>query len=241
LNLETIDATCPLVARVHASVRRHLARGYTILYIGGAGHDEVEGVIGEAPDRVILIESVDDARAISVPDPTRVAYCTETTFALDDVAAIVQVLRARFPNIVGPDAGDVCYAVQNRQEAVRHLVQRHAAEVVLVMGSANSANARRLCEVAMRAGAREAHLLGSAAELDPNWLRGAHRVGVSAGASAPERLVQDLLARLRELGASSVRTVEVRVENEHFATPPIADHRPTRQGEREWLLAGATA
>jgi 4-hydroxy-3-methylbut-2-enyl diphosphate reductase len=109
------------------------------------------------------------------------------------------------------------------------------------MGSANSANARRLCEVAMRAGAREAHLLGSAAELDPNWLRGAHRVGVSAGASAPERLVQDLLARLRELGASSVRTVEVRVENEYFATPPIADHRPTRQGEREWLLAGATA
>jgi 4-hydroxy-3-methylbut-2-enyl diphosphate reductase len=230
-----------LVARVHASVRRHLARGSTILYIGGAGHDEVEGVIGEAPDRVILIESVDDARSVSVPDPTRVAYCTETTFALDDVAAIVQVLRARFPAIVGPDAGDVCYAVQNRQEAVCKLVERHSAEVVLVVGSANSANSRRLCEVALRAGAREAHLLGSASELEPAWLRGVQRVGVSAGASAPERLVQELLTRLRELGARSVRTVEGRVENEFFAVPPIPDHRPTQDLESARPLAGVGA
>jgi 4-hydroxy-3-methylbut-2-en-1-yl diphosphate reductase len=115
--LETIDATCPLVGRVHASVLRHVARGFTILYIGGCGHAEVEGVIGEAPDRVVLIESVADAAVVQVPDGGKVAYSTETTFALDDVAAIVRVLRARFPRIVGPDAGDVCYAVQNRQEA----------------------------------------------------------------------------------------------------------------------------
>lgn len=226
-DLEIIDATRPLVARVHASVRRYLSGGYTILYIGGAGHDEVEGVLGEALDRVILVESVADARSVSVPDPTRLAYCTETTLALDDVAAIVDVLRARFPSLVGPEVGDVCYSVQNRQEAVRTLIERHGAEVVLVMGSANSAYSRRLCEVALRAGAREAHLLGTAGELDSDWLRGMQRVGVSAGASAPERLVQDLLSRLRELGASSVETVEVRVEDEYFAVPPIADHRST--------------
>jgi 4-hydroxy-3-methylbut-2-en-1-yl diphosphate reductase len=221
--LETIDATCPLVARVHAAVRRYVARGYTILYIGGAGHDEVEGVIGEAPERVILVQSVADAAVVEVPDPDKVAYCTETTFALDDVAAIVDVLRDRFPAIVGPEAGDVCYAVQNRQEAVRSLVERHGAQLVLVMGSPNSANSRRLCEVALRAGARAAYLLGSATQLDPTWLRGVQRVGVSAGASAPERLVQELIGHLRELGASSVQTVEVRVEDVVFALPPGAD------------------
>jgi 4-hydroxy-3-methylbut-2-enyl diphosphate reductase len=231
--LETIDATCPLVARVHASVRRHLSRDYTILYIGGAGHDEVEGVIGEAPDRVILLQSVADAAAVEVADRTRVAYSTETTFALDDVAAITDVLRARFPAIVGPDEGDVCYAVQNRQEAVRALIEQHGAQVVLVVGSSNSANSRRLCEVAVRTGARSAHLLGSAAELDPAWLGGIERVGVSAGASAPERLVQPLVSRLRELGASSVRSVELRIEDVTFTLPTVPDHRSRRADEPE--------
>jgi 4-hydroxy-3-methylbut-2-en-1-yl diphosphate reductase len=230
--LETIDATCPLVARVHASVLRHVARGFTILYIGGRGHAEVDGVMGEAPGRVILVQSVADAAVVEVPDPNRVAYATETTLALDEVAAIVTALRARFPALVGPEAGDVCYAVQNRQEAVRALVERHGAELVLVLGSSISANSRRLCEVALRAGARAAYLLESAGQLDPAWLRGVQRAGVSAGASAPERRVQELVGRLRELGAGSVRVVELRLEDVVFALPPMPDRgsRPADAG-----------
>jgi DNA-binding XRE family transcriptional regulator len=139
---------------------------------------------------VILVQSVADATVVEVPDTNQVAYCTETTFAVDDVAAIVNALRARFPAIVGPDAGDVCYAVQNRRKAVLRLVEQHGTQLVLVMGSSNSANSWRMCEVALRAGARAAYLLGSAAQLDPTWLEGVERVGVSAGTSAPERLVQ---------------------------------------------------
>ena len=228
--LDTGNNRCHVspLARVHASVRRHAARGYTVVYIGGAGHAEVEGVIGEAPDHVILVQSVADAAVVKILDPNKVAYCTETTFAIDDVAAIVKVLRARFPAIIGPEAGDVCYAVQNRQEAVLGLVERHHAQLVLVMGSSNSANSRRLGEVALRAGARAAQLLESADQLDPAWLRGVQRVGVSAGASAPERLVQELVGRLRELGASSVQTVELRVEDVVFTLPPVPDHRERR-------------
>jgi len=219
-NLVTLDATCPLVSRVHAAVLRYAGRGYTILFVGHAGHPEVEGVIGEAPDRVKLVQTIADAEHIEVHDPTRVAYATQTTLSLDDVSAIVDALRRRFPAMVGPEAGDVCYATTNRQEAVQALVKQHAADVVLVLGSPNSSNSNRLREVAETAGAR-GYLLGTAAELDPNWLAGAQRVGVSAGASTPEHLVQALVDRLRALGASGVQTVETRVEDVFFAPPPI--------------------
>ena len=218
--LSMLDATCPLVSRVHAAVLRYAARGYTILFVGHTGHPEVEGVMGEAPGQVRLVETLQDAENVQPPEPERVAYATQTTLSLDDVSAIVDTLRRRFPRMVGPDAGDVCYATQNRQEAVRALVTRHGAEMVLVLGSPNSSNSNRLREVAELAGAR-AYLLGSVAELDPAWLNGAARVGVTAGASTPEHVVQRVVDRLRELGASDVRTVETRVEDVYFAPPPI--------------------
>jgi len=218
--LMTLDATCPLVSRVHAAVLRYAARGYTILFVGHAGHPEVEGVMGEAPDQVRLIQTIADASRVEVPDEGRVAYATQTTLSLDDVSAIVDTLRARFPSMVGPESGDVCYATQNRQEAVLALVSQHGAEVVLVMGSPNSSNSNRLREVAESAGAR-AYLLGRADELQADWLAGANRVGVSAGASTPEHLVQGLVERLRTLGATDVQTVETRVEDVFFAPPPV--------------------
>jgi 4-hydroxy-3-methylbut-2-enyl diphosphate reductase len=218
--LVTVDATCPLVSRVHAAVLRYASRGFAIVFVGHAGHPEVEGVMGEAPHNVRLVQTVADAETVGVPDPSRVAYATQTTLSLDDVASIVDVLRRRFPEMVGPEAGDVCYATQNRQEAVLALVDRHQADVVLVLGSPNSSNSNRLREVAEGAGAR-AHLLGSAAELQPAWLDGARRVGVSAGASTPEHLVQSLIVRLTELGAVEVQTVETRTEDIFFAPPPI--------------------
>jgi 4-hydroxy-3-methylbut-2-enyl diphosphate reductase len=218
--LVTLDATCPLVARVHAAVLRYAGRGYSIVFVGHAGHPEVEGVMGEAPNQVYLVESVADAKTVEVPDPQCVAYATQTTLSLDDVSAIVDTLRQRFPAMVGPEAGDICYATQNRQEAVRALVEQHGADVVLVLGSPNSSNSNRLREVADAGGAR-GYLLGRADELDPAWLAGAHTVGVSAGASTPEHLVQGLVARLRTLGATDVRDVETRKEDVFFAPPPI--------------------
>jgi 4-hydroxy-3-methylbut-2-enyl diphosphate reductase len=218
--LVTMDATCPLVSRVHAAVLRYAGRGYTILFVGHAGHPEVEGVMGEAPRQVQLVETLEDVQRVEVADPSKVAYATQTTLSLDDVAAIVDALRQRFPAMVGPEAGDVCYATQNRQEVVVALVQQHAADVVLIVGSPNSSNSNRLREVAETAGAR-GYLLGTATELDPGWLAGAQRVGVSAGASTPEHLVQALLERLTALGASDILTVETRVEDVFFAPPPI--------------------
>jgi 4-hydroxy-3-methylbut-2-enyl diphosphate reductase len=219
-NLVTLDATCPLVSRVHAAVLRYAGRGYTIVFVGHAGHPEVEGVMGEAPGQVRLVETLADVDRVDVPDPARVAYATQTTLSLDDVSAIVDALRRRFPEMVGPQASDVCYATQNRQEAVNALVAQHAADVVLVVGSPNSSNSNRLREVAQNGGAR-AYLVGTAAELDPNWLVGAQRVGISAGASTPELLVQALVDRLRTLGATNVQTVETSIEDVFFAPPPI--------------------
>jgi 4-hydroxy-3-methylbut-2-enyl diphosphate reductase len=219
-NLITLDATCPLVSRVHAAVLRYAARGYTILFVGHAGHPEVEGVMGEAPSSVHLVQTLAEAEQVEVPDARKVAYATQTTLSMEDVSAIVETLRRRFPDMVGPDAGDMCYATTNRQQAIRALVERGNADVVLVLGSPNSSNSNRLREVAESAGAR-AYLLGTAAELDPTWLEDARRVGVTAGASTPEHLVQGLLGRLRSLGADDVQTVETSVEDVFFAPPPI--------------------
>src|SRR5579864_4326426 len=218
--LLTLDATCPLVSRVHAAVLRYAGRGYTILFVGHAGHPEVEGVMGEAPEGVKLVQTIQDADTVQVDDPLKVAYATQTTLSVDDVAGIVERLRERFPGMVGPEAGDVCYATTNRQEAVRALVEQHHADVVLVLGSPNSSNSNRLREVAEQAGAR-AYLLGTAADLDAQWLDGVERVGVTAGASTPEHLVEGLVKRLRELGAAAVATVETRVEDVFFAPPPL--------------------
>jgi 4-hydroxy-3-methylbut-2-enyl diphosphate reductase len=218
--LITLDATCPLVSRVHAAVLRYAGRGYTILFVGHAGHPEVEGVMGEAPDRVILVQTLEDALSVEVPDPSRVAYATQTTLSLDDVSSIVEALRKRFPLMVGPEVGDVCYATQNRQEAVLALVGQHRTDVVLILGSPNSSNSNRLREVAEQAGAR-AYLLGGASELRPEWLNGATRVGVSAGASTPEHLVEALVSRLQELGGAEPETVETRKEDVFFAPPPL--------------------
>ncbi len=222
--LVTLDATCPLVSRVHAAVLRYAARGYTILFVGHAGHPEVEGVMGEAPQQVRLVQTLADVERVEVPDPSRVAYSTQTTLSLDDVSIIVEALRHRFPAMVGPEAGDVCYATQNRQEAVLALVRQHQADVVLVLGSPNSSNSNRLREVAASEGAR-AYLLGTAAELDSSWLDGARRVGVSAGASTPEHLVGALIERLQALGGSQVQTVETSVEDVFFAPPRIRTAR----------------
>jgi 4-hydroxy-3-methylbut-2-enyl diphosphate reductase len=222
--LVTVDATCPLVSRVHAAVLRYAGRGYTILFVGHAGHPEVEGVMGEAPRQVKLIQTVADAETVELEDPTRVAYGTQTTLSLDDVSAIVERLRRRFPTMVGPESGDICYATQNRQEAVNALVTQHGADVVLVLGSPNSSNSNRLREVAEAAGAR-GYLLGRQEEFDPAWLADAQRVGISAGASTPEHLVEGLLDRLRALGASEVQTVELRKEDVFFAPPPMRANR----------------
>ncbi|MBV9578668.1 MAG: 4-hydroxy-3-methylbut-2-enyl diphosphate reductase [Chloroflexi bacterium] len=219
-DLVSLDATCPLVSRVHAAVLRYAGHGYTILFVGHAGHPEVEGVMGEAPDHVKLIQTLEDADTVQVEDPSQVAYATQTTLSVDDVAGIVERLRQRFPSMVGPEAGDVCYATTNRQEAVRALVEQQHADVVLVLGSPNSSNSNRLREVAEIAGAR-AYLLGTAADLDPACLKAARRVGVTAGASTPEHLVTALVDRLRSLGAEDVHTVETRVEDVFFAPPPI--------------------
>jgi 4-hydroxy-3-methylbut-2-enyl diphosphate reductase len=176
--------------------------------------------MGEAPGQVRLVQTLADVDLVDVPDPARVAYATQTTLSLDDVSTIVDALRRRFPAMVGPEAGDICYATQNRQEAVTALVQQHLADVVLILGSPNSSNSNRLREVAEACGARS-YLLGTASELDPAWLTDARRVGISAGASTPEHLVEALVERLRSLGAANVQTVETRKEDVFFAPPPM--------------------
>jgi len=196
--LRVIDATCPLVSKVHAEVRRYAGRGATVLLVGHIDHDEVIGTRGEAPDRVVVVEDVEQARTVAVPDPDRVALTTQTTLSLDDTAAIVAVLRERFPALVEPASSDICYATQNRQDAVKRAVGS-GAELVLVVGSRNSSNSQRLVEVA-RAGGADAHLIDNAAELDPAWLDGTDRVALTAGASAPELLVLEVARQLEARG-----------------------------------------
>jgi 4-hydroxy-3-methylbut-2-en-1-yl diphosphate reductase len=214
--LSTVDATCPLVAKVHAEVRRYAGRGDTVFLIGHADHEEVEGTLGEAPDDVLVVPDVAAAATVVPRDPARVAYTTQTTLAVDETEEIAQVLRARFPALTGPRSEDICYATTNRQQAVRALAGR--VDLLLVVGSANSSNSRRLVEVAERAGTR-AYLIDDARELDPVWLAGARRVGVSAGASAPEHLVDELLACLAGFGPVSTTSTTTVAEDVRFAPP----------------------
>jgi 4-hydroxy-3-methylbut-2-enyl diphosphate reductase len=215
--LRVIDATCPLVAKVHAEVRRFAARGATVLLVGHADHDEVIGTRGEAPGAVILVEDIADAETVEVPDPSNVALTTQTTLSIDDAAAIVAVLRRRFPALVGPKSSDICYATQNRQDAVRAVVG-DGADLVLVVGSRNSSNSMRMVEVARAAGS-DAYLIDNASELDPAWLDGRRRVALTAGASAPEVLVQEVATTLVEAGYARTGEEEPSAEGVVFALP----------------------
>ena len=214
--LRAIDATCPLVAKVHAEAIRYAERGYTIVLIGHEGHDEVVGTLGEAPGRIVLVETPEDAARLEVPDASRVAYLTQTTLSVDDANRVIEALRRRFPGIVGPAKDDICYATQNRQEAVRALVGQ--SDLVLVVGSPNSSNSRRLTEVAVEHG-RAARLVDRCDDLRTEWFDGVENVLLTAGASAPEHLVQQCLAWIQEQFGAEVEERVVRQEEVSFALP----------------------
>ena len=215
-HLQTIDATCPLVTKVHVEARRFAADGYTIVLVGHDGHEEVEGTMGEAPDQIVLVQCEEDVDALELADPTRVAYISQTTLSVDETRGIIERLRERFPAIIGPRTDDICYATTNRQAAVRQLAR--ACDVVLVIGSRNSSNSQRLVEVASDYGAR-AHLIDNASELEVAWLEGARVVGISSGASAPEELVQELVGVFRARGVEDVSELEVTREDVRFMLP----------------------
>jgi 4-hydroxy-3-methylbut-2-enyl diphosphate reductase len=214
--LSVIDATCPLVTKVHAEVRRHAGRGTTVFLIGHEDHEEVEGTFGEAPGSVVVVSDVDEAATVTVPDPDRVAYAMQTTLAVDEAEAIADVLRSRFPALQGPRRDDICYATTNRQRAVRQIA--HDCDLLLVVGSTNSSNSLRLVEVAERAGT-PARLIDDAGELALADLAGVSRVGVTAGASAPPRLVDELVEALAGLGPITVHETEAPPEDTHFTLP----------------------
>ncbi|WP_019919257.1 4-hydroxy-3-methylbut-2-enyl diphosphate reductase [Methyloversatilis discipulorum] len=214
--LRVFDATCPLVTKVHVEVAKMRDAGREIIMIGHKGHPEVEGTMGQAEGGMYLVETVADVQSLQVADPDKLAYVTQTTLSVDDAQIIVDALRARFPAIVGPKRDDICYATQNRQDAVKFMAPR--SDLVLVVGSPNSSNSNRLREVAEQFGV-PAHLIDNASQIDPAWLAGRKRIGVTAGASAPEVLVDAVIARLRELGAASVRTLDGTPENVNFPLP----------------------
>jgi 4-hydroxy-3-methylbut-2-enyl diphosphate reductase len=215
-NLKTIDATCPLVTKVHVEARKFADDGYTIVLIGHEGHEEVEGTTGEAPQNIVLVQTEDDVERLEVEDPDRVAYITQTTLAVDETLGIIARLRERFPKIVGPKTDDICYATQNRQDAVKQLAP--LCDLVLVIGSKNSSNSNRLVEVAQEHGARS-HLIDNEGEVLEEWLDDVETVGITSGASAPEELVQRLVAFFRERGAAEVSELEVSKEDVRFMMP----------------------
>jgi len=219
-DVQVIDATCPLVTKVHMELIRHYRAGDQVILIGHAGHPEVEGTMGQAPEgAVLLVASPDDVNKLKVRDENKLAYVTQTTLSVDDTRDVVQALQERFPAIQGPKRDDICYATTNRQEAVKAMSGK--CDVVLVIGSKNSSNSNRLREVAERQGAR-AYLVDTAGDINPDWVQGASCIGVTAGASAPEELVQGLLARLRELGADGdVQGLKTAEEHVIFQMPEI--------------------
>ena len=214
--LKTIDATCPLVTKVHVEAKKFAAEGYTIVLVGHAGHEEVEGTMGEAPEHIVLIENEDDVDELQVKDPSKVAYISQTTLSVDETRTIINRLRERFPAIVGPRTDDICYATTNRQAAVKQLA-RHC-ELVLVIGSRNSSNSNRLVEVAREHGA-DAHLIDNELQVREEWLVDKQVVGITSGASAPEELVQRLVDFFRSRGTSDVAELEVVQEDVRFMLP----------------------
>jgi 4-hydroxy-3-methylbut-2-enyl diphosphate reductase len=215
-NLKVVDAVCPLVSKVHAEARRYAARGHRIALVGHAGHVEVEGTMGEAPEAMVLVETAEDARKLELEEGEQLAYLTQTTLSLDDTADVVDVLRERFPDLVGPPSADICYATQNRQDAVKKICEE--ATIVLVVGSRTSSNANRLVEVARSRGA-QAYLIDDERDLDAAWLEGHETVGLTAGASSPDLLVDRVFERLAELGFTEREEVEIAREDVFFRLP----------------------
>jgi 4-hydroxy-3-methylbut-2-enyl diphosphate reductase len=215
-SLATIDATCPLVTKVHVEAKKFAAQGYTIVLIGHEGHEEVEGTMGEAPDHIVLIETEEDVDRLEVDDPERIAYISQTTLSVDETSAIILKLRERFPHITGPRTDDICYATTNRQMAVRQMAPH--CDLVLVIGSRNSSNSNRLVEVARDHGA-EAHLIDNEAQVREEWLEGTKVVGITSGASAPEELVKRLVTWFRDRGTTDVEEFDVIQEDVRFMLP----------------------
>ena len=219
--LKVFDATCPLVTKVHLEVARHCRAGRDVVLIGHAGHPEVEGTMGQwlseaGTGRIYLVEDIDDVSRLDVAQPANLAYTTQTTLSVDDTRGIIQALRERYPEMQGPRNDDICYATQNRQDAVRELSEQ--CDLLLVVGSPNSSNSNRLRELAEREGV-EAYLIDGADEIDPRWVEGRRHIGVTAGASAPDVLVRGVISRLRELGAGELRELDGKPEDMIFALP----------------------
>ncbi len=214
--LDTIDATCPLVTKVHVEAGKYAAEGYSVILIGHEGHEEVVGTMGEAPGSIRLIDTEKEAEELEVEDPDRIAYITQTTLSVDETERIILKLRERFPNIVGPGTDDICYATTNRQVAVKRLAD--SCDLILVVGSKNSSNSNRLVEVAKEHGARS-YLIDNEAEVREEWLTGAETVGITSGASAPEEIVQGLVEFFRERGVQEVSVFESVDEDVHFMLP----------------------
>lgn len=216
--LQTIDATCPLVTKVHNEAKRYAKEDLTILLIGHEGHEEVEGTAGEAPDRTILVQSPADAETVQVDDPDRVAWLSQTTLSVDETMQIVRRLKKRFPNLIDPPSDDICYATTNRQAAVKQIASH--SDLMIVVGSANSSNSVRLVEVALEAGAKASYRVDNAGEIDPAWLEGVATVGVTSGASVPDDLVQGVLTFLEERGYPAAVEERLTEETLTFALPP---------------------
>jgi 4-hydroxy-3-methylbut-2-en-1-yl diphosphate reductase len=214
--LRTIDATCPLVTKVHVEARRFAAQGYTIVMIGHEGHEEVEGTTGEAPESIILVQTVGEVAALAVPDPEKVAFITQTTLSVDETQEIIAALRAKFPAIVSSKSDDICYATTNRQIAVKQLARE--CELVLVIGSTNSSNSNRLVEVAREHGAAS-HLIDNHTQVEEEWLVGIETVGITSGASAPEELVESLVGFFRDRGADDISELRTVHEDVRFMLP----------------------
>ncbi len=220
--LPVIDATCPLVSKVHIEGQRYANQGREIVLIGHAGHPEIVGTMGRITGRVHLISSPGEVARLDVANPDKLAFITQTTLSVDDTRAVIEALKARFPTIVGPDTKDICYATQNRQRAARELARM--VDVVLVVGAPNSSNSNRLREIAAESGVAS-YLIEDACALDPNWIQGASSVGITAGASAPAELVEEVIARLREISEVELSVLPGVTENVRFRMPPqLADH-----------------
>ena len=215
--LKVIDATCPLVTKVHVEAVKFAQQGYSLVLIGHRDHDEIEGTLGEAPEATQVVSTVQEVATLTVPDPNRVAYLTQTTLSLDEARDIIHALKEKFPAIVGPHSQDICYATENRQVAVKNVA--HMADLVLVVGSTNSSNSNRLVEVSRNLDTR-GYLIENSASIDNNWLEGVNTVALTAGASAPEILVEDVVKYLQQIGFGSVEEVEVMPENVRFGLPP---------------------
>lgn len=215
-SLRTIDATCPLVTKVHVEARKFADEGYTIVLVGHEGHEEVEGTTGEAPDSIILVQTVEDAEALEVEDPSRIAYITQTTLSVDETSEIIAKLKERFPEITGPKTDDICYATTNRQRAVKKLAKH--CDLVLVIGSTNSSNSNRLVEVARELGC-DSYLIDNHTEVEEAWLEGMKTVGITSGASAPEELVDSLVGFFKDRGVEDIDELRVVDEDVRFMLP----------------------